>query len=131
MHGVTIKIGNAQLARINKNYKNTKLKLLKANAAIWFNKMCRAKRLKPNYINIRINGQTPQDKKTTVNAIRFRINQEIKFLYRKKQHLNQRLYYLHLEVAHQYNGMWQHVQEFIDELISRLMDNLYQKLNKN
>jgi len=39
------------------------------------------------------------------NAIRFRINQEIKFLYCKKQHLNQRLYYLHLEGAHQYNDM--------------------------
>jgi len=29
MHGVTTKIGNAQQARINNNYKNTKLKLLK------------------------------------------------------------------------------------------------------
>jgi len=29
MHGVTMKIGNAQQARINNNYKNTKLKLLK------------------------------------------------------------------------------------------------------
>jgi len=45
MHGVTTKIDNAQQARIN-NYKNTKLKLLKANAAIRFNKMCRAKELK-------------------------------------------------------------------------------------
>jgi len=43
----------------------------------------------------------PQDKKTTINAIRFRINQEIKFLYCKKQNLNQRLFYLHLEGAHQ------------------------------
>ena len=88
------------------------------------------KQLKPNYINIKINGQKPQDKKTTINAIRFRINQEIKFLYRKKQHLNQQLYYLYLEGAHQYNGMWQHIQQFIDEQISRLMDNLYKKLNK-
>jgi len=48
MHGVTTKIGNAQQARIN-NCKNTKLKLLKSNAAIWFNKICRAKQLKPNY----------------------------------------------------------------------------------
>jgi len=123
---------NAQQARIiNNNYKNIKLKLLNANAAILFNKMFRAKQLKPDYINIRINGKTPQDKKTTANAIRFRINQEIKFLYRKKQHLNQRLYYLHLEDAHQYNGMLQHVQEYIDEQISRLVDNLYQKFNKN
>ena len=66
----------------------------------------------------------PQDKKTTINATRFRINQEIKFQYRKKQHLNQRLYYPHLEGAHHYNGLWQHIQEYIDEQISRLMDNL-------
>ena len=79
---------------------------------------------------IKINGQKPQDKKTTINAIRFRLNQEIKFPYPKKQHLNQRLYYLHLEGAHQYNIMWQHIQEYIDEQIKRLMDNLYQKLNK-
>jgi len=84
MHGVTMKIGNAQQARINNNYKNTKLKLLKKSASIWFNRMCRAKQLKPNYIKFRINRKTPQDKKTTANAIRFRINQEIKFLYRKR-----------------------------------------------
>jgi len=65
-----------------------------------------------------------------VKSLDYFTNQEIKFLYRKKQRLNQRLYYLHLEGAHQYNGMWQHVQEYIDEQISRLMDNLYQKLNK-
>jgi hypothetical protein len=65
--------------------------------------MCKVKQLKPNYLNIKINGQKPQDKKTTTNAIRIRINQEIKFPYRKKQHLSQRLYYLHLESAHQYN----------------------------
>jgi len=39
MHGATIKIVNAQQAKLN-DYKNTKLKLLKANAAIWFNEMC-------------------------------------------------------------------------------------------
>jgi len=50
---------------------------------MWFNEMCKIKQLKPNYINIKINGHKPQDKKTTINAIRFRINQEIKFLYRK------------------------------------------------
>jgi len=74
---------NAKQAKLN-NYKNTRLKLLKTNAAIWFNKMCKVKQLKPNYINIKINGHKPQNKKTKINVIRFRINQEIKFLYRKK-----------------------------------------------
>ena len=94
-------------------------------------KTCKVKQLKPNYINIKINRQKPQDKKTTTNAIRFRINQENKFLYRNKQHLNQQLYYLHLASAHQHNGMWQDIEEYIDEQISRLMDNLYHKLNRN
>ena len=47
MHDATIRfIVNAQQAKLN-NYKNTKLKLLKTNAAIRFNKMCKAKQLKP------------------------------------------------------------------------------------
>jgi len=40
MHGTKIKIINAQQAKLCTNYKNTKLKLLKRKAAIWFNKMC-------------------------------------------------------------------------------------------
>ena len=55
---------SAQQAKLN-NYKNTKLKLLKKNAAIKFNKLCRIKQLKPNYINIKINGQKPQDRSKT------------------------------------------------------------------
>ena len=35
MHGTTIKTVNAQQAKLN-NQKNTKLKLLKTNAAMWF-----------------------------------------------------------------------------------------------
>jgi len=43
MHGETIQIVSAQEAKLNNknnnNYKNIKLKLLKTNAAVWFNKM--------------------------------------------------------------------------------------------
>jgi hypothetical protein len=66
MHGrTTIKIVDAQQAKLRNNYKNTKLKLLKTNSAIWFNKTCRIKQLQPNYINIRTKGNKPQDKKVT------------------------------------------------------------------
>ena len=91
--------------------------------------MCKVKQLKSNHIIIKFNGQKPQDNLTTINAISFRINQEIKFLYRKKQHLNHRLYYLHLDGANQHYGMLQHIQNSIDEQINRPKDNLYQKLN--
>jgi hypothetical protein len=60
MHGTTIKITDAQRAKLFNSYKNTKLKLLKTNAAMRFNKMCRIKHLKPNYINIKTNKEKPQ-----------------------------------------------------------------------
>jgi hypothetical protein len=42
MHGtITTKIIDAQQAKLRNTYKNTKLKLLKTNAAIWFNKICK------------------------------------------------------------------------------------------
>ena len=45
MHGKKIKVIDTQQAKLRNNYKNTKLKLFKTNAAIWFNKMCRIKQL--------------------------------------------------------------------------------------
>jgi hypothetical protein len=54
-----VKIIEAQQARSCNSYKNTKLKLLKTNAAIWFDQMCKIKHLKQNYINIKINGNKP------------------------------------------------------------------------
>ena len=57
MHGfMNIKFINAKQAIEIHAYKNTKRKLYKRNAAIWFNKTCRDKELTPNYINIKING---------------------------------------------------------------------------
>ena len=53
MHGsMNIKFINAKQAIEIHAYKNTKIKLYKTNAAIWFNKTCRDKELTPNYINI-------------------------------------------------------------------------------
>ena len=182
MHGTTIKIINAQQAKLCTIYKNTRPKLLKTNAAIWFNKMCRIRHLRPNYINININGRKPQDERTTINSIRYRLNQEIKLLktnaaiwfnkmcrirhlrpnytniningrkpqderttinsirYRlnqeikflccKKQNFNQRLYNTHLKCAHHCNSMWQHIQNSINSQVNGLTDKMYQKLNK-
>jgi hypothetical protein len=61
-----------------------KLKLLKTNAAMWHNKICKAKQLIPKYIHFKINGNNTQSKKTTIAATKYRFNQEIKFLYCNK-----------------------------------------------
>jgi len=118
-----------QPAKTYNNYKITELKLLKTNAAIWFNKICKVKDLNPNYISIRI--KTTRDEKTTQKAVKYRIGQEIKFLYKKKQHLNRQLYQLQLEAAAQPNGMWQHAIVQTDELLNKTMEGRYQTLNKN
>jgi hypothetical protein len=53
MHGfMNIEIINSKQAVEIHAYKNTKRKLYKTNAAIWFNKTCKDKELTPNYINI-------------------------------------------------------------------------------
>ena len=85
MHSMYIKTVEAQQARMYNTYKNMKLKLLKTNATMWYNKICKAKQLMPKYIFIKINGNNTQSKMTTIAAIKYRFNQEIKFLYRKKQ----------------------------------------------
>jgi hypothetical protein len=130
MHGTNMKIINAQQARICKICKSTRLKLLKINASLWFNKMCKTKNLKPKYIHFKTNAKTPQDRKTMSNAVRFRINQEIKFLYCKKQNLNVQLYRIHLDCANQCNNVWQHIQNSIDDKLNDKMDTLCQNLNQ-
>jgi hypothetical protein len=125
-----VKFVSTQQARPYNIYKKTKLKLLEANAAIWFNKICRENQLQPKYISFKSNGNKQQDRKTVTNAIRLHINQEIKFLYKKKQYLNQQLYQSQLECAHHHNGIWQHIQTIIDQNLHQIMEDQYQKLNK-
>ena len=82
MHGVHgIKIITAKQAREINNYQKTKQKLLKAKAAIWFNKECRNKQLQPKYIQIKIKGNNKQNQNTKTAAIKFRLNQEIKCIW--------------------------------------------------
>jgi len=57
MHGANMKIVDAKQAKICYACNNIRIKLLKTNAALWFNKMCKIKQLKPNYIQFKSNGK--------------------------------------------------------------------------
>jgi hypothetical protein len=48
-----VKFVNVQQAKQIYQYKNTKEKLYKTNAAIWYNKTCRQKYRTPNYISVK------------------------------------------------------------------------------
>ena len=54
------KFANAQQAKQIYQYKNIKEKLYKTNAAIWYNKTCRQKRLMPYYVSIKIDHNNHQ-----------------------------------------------------------------------
>jgi hypothetical protein len=55
MHGVdNCKIVLAQQAKCINSYKNTKLKLLTVNEAIWFNKQCQTDHVTPKYAQIHL-----------------------------------------------------------------------------
>jgi hypothetical protein len=56
MHGDNnVKFISAQQAKTTYHHHNIKKRLLKTNAAIWFNKVCRNENLQPKYIDIKIN----------------------------------------------------------------------------
>ena len=46
------KIIDAQVAKMINNFKNAKQKLLKTNAAMWFNQICRLNQLTPKYMQL-------------------------------------------------------------------------------
>ena len=92
MHGQNhIKFVCAKQAKTIHEYKSLKRRLYKTTAAIWYNKTCREEHLTPKYISIKINGNSRQCTNTVKIATRYRVNQEIKFLYIKKAKLNQLL----------------------------------------
>ena len=84
-----------------------------------YNKTCMQKQPTPYYISFKIGDTNCQCLNTVREATRFRINQELKFIYIKKQKLNEQLYKIHLECAAVWQNNWQLMQSFFDEKLKR------------
>jgi len=107
IHGHTnIKFVNAKQAKEAHQYRNTKENLYKTNATIKYNKICKEKQLTPKYISNKINGKNSQCQKTIKAATQYCLNQELRFLYVKKQKLNERVYRIRLECASSWQKSW-------------------------
>ena len=89
----------ASEARTIFQYKNTRTKVLKCCANIYFNKQCLSKKFIPNYANVKLLNTSPAAHITQKKVHIMRIKDEIKFLYKKKQKLNNDLYKIHLKAA--------------------------------
>jgi hypothetical protein len=86
MHGeYNVKFSNAQQAKSAYNCRNTKEKLHKTIASIWFKQICKLEQLSPKYIHITVIGNNRKSFNTKNAAIKYRINQELKYLYKKKR----------------------------------------------
>ena len=130
MHGHTqVKFVNAKQAKETYQYRNTKEKLWKTNAPIWYIKICRGKQLTLNYISIKINGKNSQCQKTIKAATQYCLNQELKFLYVKTQKPNERLYRIHLWCASSWQNSWHIIQASTDNKLWQ-MESHYNHLNK-
>ena len=86
----SIKLLASQAHSINR-YKSTKSKLLKCCASIYFNKQCINRKITPKYAKIKVADTSPASQTTAKKAQLTRIKDEIKFLYKKKEKLNQKL----------------------------------------
>jgi hypothetical protein len=125
MHGETnIKFISAQQARTIYNFRNIKVKLQKTIASIWFNKICKSEQLQPKYIHIKISGHNKRSQDTKTTAVKYRINQEIKHLY-KKAALNKQLYATYLECANYWQEAWFCIQRSENQKIQNRNDILY------
>jgi hypothetical protein len=80
-------------------YKTTRIKVLKCCANIYFNKQCLSKKIVPSYAKIKLPNTSTAARNTQRKIHSMRIRDEIKFLYKKKQQLNNILYKIHLEAA--------------------------------
>ena len=97
-------IRNVKQAKVVYNFKNTKEKLLKTTAAIWFNKICKSHQLTPKYIKIEVNGNNEQSYNKKKLAVKYRLNQELEVaLQEKRQNLSEKFYRTDLECGKQWN----------------------------
>lgn len=129
MDSTRFKILASQAETINR-YKNTRSKLLKCGANIYFNKKCLINDVTPKYARIKFTNNSPASLRTTIRAQTLRVKNEIKLLYKKKEKLNQDLYTLHLKAALEWGSLWPIIQDNIIGNLNNEMKKKYQTLDK-
>jgi hypothetical protein len=75
-------------------------------------------------------GKNSQCHKTIKAATQYCLNQELEFLYIKKQELNERLYRIHLECVSSWQNNWHMIQASIDDKLQWRIDSHYNHLNR-
>jgi hypothetical protein len=110
-------------ARTIFQYKNTRIKVLKCCANIYFNKQCLVKKITPAYANIKLPNTSPAACTTQKKIHVMRIKDELRFLYKKKQKLNNDLYKIHLKAAQEWGNSWYFILDSIIDSTTRELES--------
>jgi asparagine N-glycosylation enzyme membrane subunit Stt3 len=122
-----LKVINARQGCIHK-YENLKRKLYNCNANIYFNNV-----FKNNETQTTPEKNThtsPAFKYTQYKVPNIRIKYEVKYIYNKKQHLNQQIYHLHMILANSWNNIWPRIQHKTEEKLKKAIGFIYKNLFK-
>jgi hypothetical protein len=109
---------------------NLKRKLLQCIANLKFNKTCLKENIVPIYAAIKVTGNTKASIITKQRAQRTRIQNEIKFLYKKKQQINQELHVNHLYNANKWQNVWIHIEQNINTKLQLEIETKIKNQNK-
>jgi hypothetical protein len=77
--------------------------------------VCFKENIVPKYAVIKVTGNAKASTNTKQKARRLRIQNKIKYLYKKKQQINKELYYIHLCNANQWQNLWTHIEQNIND----------------
>jgi len=136
----------ASQAKTISRFKNLCTKVAKCSANIYFNKPCLQHKVTPKYAQIKVPSTSSASQSTTQKARTLRIKEELRFLHKKKEILNRKLYRRHLQVAQEWGRWWDPILESIilkintemerkckvmDEKIRRLTQTQTRKLKTN
>ena len=87
-------------------YKNIRTKVMNCCANTYFNRQRLIKKVFPKYANLKITYTFPATHITQKKIHTIRLKDEIKFLYKKKEKLNNDLYNTHLKAAQEWGNTW-------------------------
>jgi hypothetical protein len=126
----SIKFVAGQAKYINQ-YRNIRVKVQNCCANIYFNRQCLKQGVIPIYAQIKIPNTSPASKITQNKTQVSRIKEEIIYLYKKKDILNESLYKTHLQASIEWGKSWNIIRDNLHGAINKKLEKKYDfTLNK-
>jgi hypothetical protein len=117
-----IKLLASQAHSVN-SYKNLRTKGMRCCANIYFNRQSLNKKVILKYANLKVAHTFPASNITSKKIHMIHIKDEIKFLYKKKEELNNYLCKTHLQAAQNWGSIWYIILESLHESINQELEN--------